>query len=260
MYNQAVGAADVSLSIVVPAYNESGRIGECLEKLCDFIAGNSRAIEILIVDDHSKDDTAALVSRFIQANPALDFKLLTTPIGRKGKGAAVNRGMLEAKGKYRLFTDVDLSTPIEEVKKLLFWVEQGYDVVFGSRGLNESDVRVAQPIHRRLAGLAMRYITRTFVIRDVRDTQCGFKLFTEKAARDIFGRQRVFGWSFDLELLTLASLLGYKYKEVPVIWVDSRESKVNFVRDATKMFFEILSIGLRLRVLHRIPQPDERAI
>ena len=254
-----VVTSDISLSIVVPAYNESKRIGECLERLREFIANNSRAIEVLVVDDHSRDDTAEKITRFISDNPNIGFRLLSTPAGRKGKGAAVNRGMLDAKGKHRLFTDVDLSTPIDEVKKLLFWAEHGYDVVFGSRGLNESDVRLAQPIHRRLAGLTMRYFTRTFVIRDVRDTQCGFKLFSEKAAHDIFGRQRVFGWSFDLELLTLASILGYKYKEVPVIWVDSRESKVSFLRDAAKMLFEIMSISFRLRLLRRIPQLDEPA-
>lgn len=247
---------DISLSIVVPAYNESNRIDECLANLYAFVQTEKRTIEVIIVDDHSKDDTAAKVRAFIEASSTSIIKLLTTPSGKKGKGAAVNLGMLEAKGSFRLFTDVDLSTPIDEVKKLLFWVEQGFDVVFGSRALAESDVKIAQPFHRRIAGQVMRNITRLLIIRDVRDTQCGFKLFTEKAAKELFGRQRVWGWSFDLELLALASLLEFKYKEVPVIWVDSRESKVNFVRDASKMFCEIIGIGFRLRLLRRLPRLD----
>ncbi len=247
---------DVSLSIVLPAYNESNRIDECLALLYTFVQSEKRSIEVIIVDDHSRDDTAQKVNAFIESSSTSIIKLLTTPTGRKGKGAAVNLGMLEAKGSLRLFTDVDLSTPIDEVKKLLFWAEQGYDVVFGSRALSESDVKVSQPIHRRIAGQIMRNITRLLIIRDVRDTQCGFKLFTANAAKEIFGRQRVWGWSFDLELLALASLLGLKYKEVPVIWVDSRESKVNFLRDASKMLCEIISIGFRLRFLKRLPKLD----
>lgn len=246
----------ISLSIIVPAYNESKRIDECLARLAAFSQSEGRTIEVIIVDDHSTDDTASKVTTFIESNRDLGFRLISTAVGRKGKGAAVNAGMHDSTGSFRLFTDVDLSTPIDEVKKLMFWAEQGFDVVFGSRALGESDVRVAQPFHRRVAGKIMRSITRALIIRDVRDTQCGFKLFTANAAREIFARQRVWGWSFDLELLALASLLGFKYKEVPVIWVDSRESKVNFVRDASKMLCEILSIGFRLRFLKQIPKID----
>ena len=228
----------------------------CLEALRDFAAASARPVEVIVVDDHSKDETAPIARKLAAENRELRFTLLATPEGRKGKGAAVNHGMLTARGKYRLFTDVDLSTPIEEVKKLLFWAEQGADVVFGSRSLPDSDVRVRQPLHRRLAGNAMRTITRILISPGVRDTQCGFTLFSAKAADEIFPRQRVWGWSFDLELLALASLLGFKYKEVPVIWVDSPESKVNFLRDATKMLFEIFSISFRLRILRRIPKPQ----
>lgn len=246
----------ISLSIIVPAYNEAHRIGECLRNLKAFVGRNNLKTEIIVVDDHSKDDTTLMVEKFIDENPEMNLQLLATPDDRKGKGAAVNRGMLAANGRFRLFSDVDLSTPIDEVKKLLFWAEQGCDIVFGSRALAESNVRVAQPLHRRLAGQMMRNITRLLIIRGVRDTQCGFKLFSEKATKEIFGRQRVWGWSFDLELLALADLLKFKYKEVAVIWIDSPESKVSFVRDAAKMFFEILSISFRLRLLKRIPDLD----
>ncbi len=242
------------MSIVVPAFNEERRMPACLAALFDFASASTRPVEIIVVDDHSSDATAEIVKDFAAANPEIRLRLVSTPESRKGKGAAVNRGMQESRGKYRLFSDVDLSTPIGEVKKLLFWAEQGADVVFGSRSLPDSDVRVRQPIHRRLAGNVMRSITRALIIPGVRDTQCGFKLFSSKAADEIFPRQRVWGWSFDLELLALASLLGFKYKEVPVIWVDSPESKVNFLRDATKMLFEIFSISFRLRMLKKIPK------
>ncbi|MEP0815178.1 MAG: glycosyltransferase family 2 protein [bacterium] len=245
---------EVELSVIVPAYNEEKRIGACLASLSAFAAASPIPVELIVVDDHSKDGTAAIVRRHIDENPGTPLRLISTPVSRKGKGAAVNTGMSAATGKFRLFTDVDLSTPISEVNKLLFWARQGVDVVFGSRSLKDSDVRRFQPWHRRFAGAAMRNLTRLLILPGVRDTQCGFKLFSEKAALEVFPRQRVWGWSFDLELLLLAKSMGFSLKEVPVIWIDSPESKVRFIKDAPKMLMDILAISLRLRLFKRIPK------
>lgn len=248
---------EINLSIIVPAYNEAKRIGKCLLDLVEFAENTPHEVEILVVDDHSSDNTCGIVKRFKEEHPDFPLFLLKTPLNRKGKGGAVNLGMLEARGEFRLFTDVDLSTPISEVRRLLFWAEQGYSLVFGSRSLPGSDVRVPQPLHRRLAGAVMRNLTNVLIIRGVRDTQCGFKLFSKKAAIEIFSRQRVWGWCFDLEILVLADLMGHSFREVAVIWVDSSESKVHFFRDTAKMFWGIFAIAFRLRLLKRIPDPGD---
>jgi len=226
-------------SIVIPAYNESRRIGESLEKILAFIAREHWTAEIVVVDDGSRDDTADIVRRYAQSNSAV--RLLENP-GNRGKGYSVRHGMSEAQGDVVMFTDADLSSPITETRKLLQAIQSGADVAIGSRWLRSELQTQRQPFYRQFLGRVFNLLLRIFLGLDYKDTQCGFKAFTRRAALSIFPRQRIERWGFDPEILFLANKAGFVTREVPVEWRHDDRSKINPVTDGAKMFLEILRI------------------
>lgn len=246
------------LSIIIPAYNEQRRIRRTLERIREYVTQSGHACEVLVVDDGSDDGTSAAVRRFCATLAAADqsgAEQSGTPFRTKmrvsdrnhGKGHAVRRGMLEAEGDLLLMCDADLSAPIEEIEKLLPWLERGYDVVIGSRDMRDSRLDPPQPLLRRLMAWVFRTIRRRLLLPEIRDTQCGFKLFRRDAARAIFERQTVDGWLFDCEVLGLADRLGYRIREVGVTWSDDRDSRVRPVRYAWRAMRELWAIRRRLR-------------
>ena len=236
------------LSIVIPAYNEQGRLPGTLPRIQTFLTSPSRACEIIVVDDGSSDGTAGVIADMQGRFPQL--RLLRND-GNRGKGYSVRRGMLEARGAHVLFTDADLSTPIEEVDKLLPWFDRGFEVVIGSRAMRESRIVRHQPGYREAMGRVFNLMAQSWALRGIRDTQCGFKCFRREAAHDVFSRQTLSGFCFDVEALYIASRLGYRIKEVPVTWANSPETKVRALRDSTRMFMDLLKIRARHRGLTR---------
>jgi dolichyl-phosphate beta-glucosyltransferase len=210
-----------SLSIVIPAYNEENRLPSTLKRVKQYIAeSNWEFSEIIVVDDGSKDGT-------VSAAEMAGARVLRNPMNR-GKGYSVAHGMLEARGEWALFSDADLSTPIEEIEKLWRAAEQEHaPVVIGSRAVDRSLVGVHQPVLREAAGRAFNVVMRLVTGLSFRDTQCGFKLFETSAAREIFERQTLERFGFDVELLYIAGQLGYRALEIPVKWNDVAGTKVS---------------------------------
>jgi dolichyl-phosphate beta-glucosyltransferase len=249
-----VDSADLSLSIVIPACNESRRLPATLDAALAALAERAAEEgggptgspgEVIVVDDGSTDSTADLVAAVAASHPAV--RLLRNGTNR-GKGYSVRRGMLEARGRLVLFTDADASAPLPEAAKLLAVLDAGEaDVAIGSRELPGSDLARPQPWPRRMLGWVFRQLVRLLVVRGFRDTQCGFKAFRREAAREIFRRQTLDGFAFDVEALFLARRLGYRVVEVPVRWLDSSESRVRPVRDGFRMLCDLVRIRLRAR-------------
>jgi len=200
-------------------------------------------VEIIIVDDGSTDDTAGVARAFDPG--VLTVRLIRNRVNR-GKGYSVRRGMRKARGAMMLMTDTDQSTPIYELAKLMPHLSDGYDVVIGSRDLVKSLITRRQPLHRHAMGLLMRALRRRLMLPDIKDTQCGFKLFSRHAARDIFRRVREDGFAFDCEALLLARKLGYRIKEVGVLWRNNPDSRVRPVRDSFAMLAGLVRIRWRL--------------
>jgi dolichyl-phosphate beta-glucosyltransferase len=229
----------VRLSLIVPAYNEEARLGQSLEKLRAWQETLGETSEILIVDDGSRDRTAAMVRE--AAGRFANLRLLSNP-GNRGKGYTVRHGMLEGQGDWLLFSDADLSTPLEEYGKLRKAAEDaGAAGAIGSRALNRKLVGKHQPWTREAAGRAFNFVMRSVTGLPFKDTQCGFKLFRRGAAREVFGRQTLDGFSFDVEILFIAQRLGLPVVEVPVRWFDADGSKVT-LRQGVKSFEDLLYI------------------
>lgn len=244
------------LSIVVPAYNETRRVGRSLEKIREYAIQTNAPCELIVVDDGSRDGTVELVRRFAAERASSDAaRMLRVQLlenaSNQGKGYSVRRGMLAASGDMLLMSDADLSAPIEEVEKLRPWLAQGYDVAIGSRHMPESVVDPPRPFLRRLMDKMFRAARRRLLLPDIRDTQCGFKLFTRRAAREIFARQTEDGFAFDCEVLALAQQLGFRVREVGVRWSDARESRVRPLRDAPAMLWSLRRIRRRLAANRR---------
>lgn len=233
----------MDLSIIVPAYNEAGRIGASLRALEEFLGRQRIAFEILVVDDGSTDDTVALVERL--ALPHVRC-LATSP--NRGKGHAVRVGMLAAGGRVRVMFDADASMAPSELPGLLGPIARGQaEVAIGSRYIDGARSETVQPAWRRAwSRLANRVIQRSLVA-GVRDTQCGFKAFTAEVAIEVFSRARIDGWAFDLEVLALTRRLGYRIAEVGVAWNDDERSRVSPVRDFIKVVREWLTIRRNFR-------------
>jgi glycosyltransferase involved in cell wall biosynthesis len=215
-----------SVSIVIPAYNEEARLPATLEAVFGYLrAKNFSFAEVLVVDDGSRDGTAALVEKTQQRHTGL--RLLKNP-GNRGKGFTVRHGILEAKGDWILYSDADLSAPIGELDKLLDAAERaGAQVAIGSRAIDRSLVGVHQSAFRELSGRVFNVVMRTITGLPFHDTQCGFKLFRAAAAREIFSRQQLDGFSFDVEDLVIAKTLGLRAIEVPVVWNNVEGTKVS---------------------------------
>ncbi|HUT35651.1 MAG TPA: dolichyl-phosphate beta-glucosyltransferase [Planctomycetota bacterium] len=247
----AAGApAGLALSIVIPAYNESADIEAAMEAADAYLREAGLHGEVVVVDDGSTDDTAQLVARYAEQHPVV--RLLRNDRNR-GKGHSVRHGALDARGQIILFSDADRSTPFSEAPKLLAAIGSGgADVAIGSRALSESRLERPQPWFRRVMGWVFRNLVRLIVLRGFRDTQCGFKAFRAEAAREVFRRQTLEGFAFDVEALWIARHLGYHIREVPVRWLDSRDSRVHPVRDSARMFLDLVRIRLRaLRGVYR---------
>jgi len=232
------------LSVVIPAYNEEARLGPTVERTMAYLeARGGGGWEVIVVDDGSRDRTTAVAEA--AAGGDARVRVLGGRANR-GKGAAVRDGMLAATSDRVLFSDADLATPIEELAKLEARLDDGADVAIASRALPGSDVRTRQHPMRELMGKTFNLVVRTLVLGGIKDTQCGFKLFTRAAAHDLFGRATVDGFAFDVELLWLARG-RYRIDEVPVVWHHVEESKVSPGTDAMRMFADIV----RLRLRHR---------
>ncbi|KPK85027.1 MAG: hypothetical protein AMJ81_04330 [Phycisphaerae bacterium SM23_33] len=231
-----------SLSIVIAAYNERGRLGRSLEQIRDYAAGRE-PVEVIVVDDGSADGTSEVVKGFDPGG--LRLRLLRNPTNM-GKGYSVRRGMRQAAGEALLMTDADLSAPIAEADKLLAALEEGFDVAIGSRHVPGSAVS-GRSLRRRLMAWAFRLVRRCVLLGDLRDTQCGFKLFRRPAGQEIFARQTERGFIFDCEILALAGKLGYRIKEVGVVWREDPDSRLRPVRDSIRMLIRLFRIRRRLK-------------
>jgi dolichyl-phosphate beta-glucosyltransferase len=223
------------LSVVIPAYNEARRLPGTLRDVLEYLAGRDYSSEVLVVDDGSEDATPAVVRNW--PSPPVPLRLVQHPDGRNhGKGAAVRLGMLEARGGRRLFMDADNSTTCDHVAAFLPHLEQGHDVVIGSRDMETSVIPVRQPWYKIIAGDAGKLFIRAVAVPGIRDTQAGFKLFTARAVAGIFPRLTLNRWGFDVEILAVARHLGYRIKELPVTWRNDPESKVRWTS-----YFDVLA-------------------
>lgn len=226
------------LTIVIPSYNEELRLPATLERIAAYLPQLARNSEILVVDDGSKDRTAAVAESFREKIPSL--RVIPNGVNR-GKGFSVRHGMMEARGRHVLFTDADLSAPIEEAPKLLKALES-YDVAIGSRALDRSLITVHESRFREFAGIVFNTIVRIILRLPFVDTQCGFKAFRRECCRILFEQQRIERFGFDPELLYLARHHGLKVREIPVQWGHSPATKVNMLRDSIQMFLDVFTI------------------
>jgi len=226
------------VSIVVPAFNEAARIGDSIKRIDEFVRRSPLPFEVIIVDDGSTDRTAEVVQqckvrglRFVRNDH------------NHGKGYAVRHGILAALGKYALFTDADLSAPIEEASKLLdVAMKEGADIVIGSRAVDRTYIEKHQSRLRELSGMTFNLMVRLILGLRLHDTQCGFKLFDREKSRTIFEQLTTFGFGFDAEVLYLAKQNGLKVRETPVRWSHAEGSKVNVIRDGLRMFTDLVRI------------------
>ena len=232
-----------TLTIVIPAYKEASRIGPTLQRISDYVAAQHWKTEIIVVLDGGPVDTAAAVSRAQEQYPGIT--VLNNGVNR-GKGYSVRAGMLAACGRNVLFSDADLSTPIEESARLIAALDAGADVAIGSRALTQSRVTVHQPWWRESMGRTFNWFVQRLTVKGIRDTQCGFKCFRRDAARRIFALQRLDRFAFDVEVLWIAQHLGLTVVELPVTWVNSPASTVNPIRDSSRMLIDLV----RIRVNH----------
>lgn len=226
-------------SFIIPAYNESARLGKTLDRVLNYISGQSWDAEVLVVNDGSRDQTADLVMTWAQTHPEL--RLIENP-GNRGKGYSVRNGMLNATGKVLLFSDADLSSPIEEAMKLFAAIDAGADIAIGSRWLQPETQTHRQSLLRQFYGRLFNLALRVLLGLNFKDTQCGFKAFTRHAAQTIFPQQRIERWGFDPELLYLARRAGLKVQEVPVAWAHVEGTRISPLRDGIRMFGEVLKI------------------
>lgn len=230
----------LELSIVVPAFNEEQRLAKSLQSICAYLTSRSLRAEVLVIDDGSTDATATVVAASRAGFPEL--RLISN--GRnQGKGFSVRQGMLEARGEIALFTDADLSAPIEEADKLLAVLRDGsYDGAIGSRAVDRSLIEIHQPAYRERAGIIFNRVVRRITGVPFQDTQCGFKAFRRERARFIFEQQRTKGFGFDPEILFLAQQAGLRIAEVPVRWAHNPATKVNLIGDSVRMFLALIAI------------------
>jgi dolichyl-phosphate beta-glucosyltransferase len=233
----------MKLSVVIPAFNEVTRILPTLERISAYMDRHHPNYEILVVDDGSTDGSAAAIARQFGARPRL--RVLSYG-GNRGKGYAVRHGALHATGDVVLMSDADLSTPIEEIEKMLPLLQHGFDLVIGSRALAQSEIRKRQPFYREGGGKLFNLLVRLIVVPEFHDTQCGFKLFRRDPLLPVLERQRIDGFAFDVELIALAQAMGLKVAEIPVVWINSPTSRVR-MRAALRAFADLVLIRGRTR-------------
>lgn len=252
----------MSVSIIIPAYNEEERLPETLQATAAYFAGRGEAYDLLVVDDGSHDGTVAVVSRFAVAHPEVAVECLSYG-GNRGKGYAVRYGMLRARGQMRLFCDADLATPPDQYEVVLSAMRaQTAAIGIGSRPLRASSLLVHQPWHREMLGRGFNGAVRMLAVPGIADTQCGFKVFTAEAAQEVFSRCRLDSFASDSESLYVATRLGYTVAEVPIQWSHKEGSKVNLVRDGLRTLLDLMTVRRLhrgLRALHGVPAPPQPA-
>jgi glycosyltransferase involved in cell wall biosynthesis len=226
-------------SIVIPAYNEASRLGSTLDRILTYVTSQHWDAEVIVVNDGSRDRTPDLVREYTQRYPFL--RLIQNP-GNRGKGYSVRNGMLNATGDAVLFSDADLSSPIEEAPKLFRAIEDGADIAIGSRWLKPDTQTKRQSLLRQFYGRAYNVALRVLLGLRQKDTQCGFKAFTRLAAQRIFPQQQIERWGFDPEILYLARRYRFRVTEVPVVWAHVEGTRISPLRDGLRMFGEVLRI------------------
>jgi glycosyltransferase involved in cell wall biosynthesis len=226
-------------SIVIPAYNESARIGKTLERVLDCVHTRGWNAEVLVVNDGSSDNTASIVEGFAAKDPIV--RLINNSSNR-GKGYSVRNGILQASGDIVMFTDADLSSPMEEAERLFAAICGGADIAIGSRWLEVKRQTLRQPLYRRFFGRCFNLVTRMIMALPFADTQCGFKAFTRQAAQTVFRLQRIERWGFDPEILFIATKRGYSIREVPVTWGHDERSRISYLKDGLKMLEELVFV------------------
>jgi len=245
----------MSVSVIIPAYNESARLPLTLRATVDYFAARPEPFDLLVVDDGSTDGTVQIVEEFARQRPDLSIQCLGYG-GNRGKGYAVRYGMLRANGDLRLFCDADLATPVEEYEVVRAAMERERTPVgIGSRPLRNSHLLVHQPWYREWLGRGFNKAVQVLAVPGIADTQCGFKVFTAEAATDVFSRCRLDGFAFDSEALYVARRLGYAIAEVPIRWSHKEGSKVSMVRDGLRMLRDLLTVRWMHRHLQKETSP-----
>jgi len=230
------------LSIIIPAYNEESRLPHTLMQVFDFLQAQSYSSEVIVAENGSQDKTYEVAAAFIKKYP----HLTVLHESRRGKGLAVRQGMLTATGQYRFMSDADLSMPIGEVNRFLPPQLENFDVAIASREAPGA-LRYNEPGYRHWGGRGVNLLIRFFAIPGLRDTQCGFKMFRAPVAEDLFKVQTILNWSFDIELLFIARMRGYRILELPIPWYFNADTKLNPFQDALKMTADIITIHRNAR-------------
>ena len=235
----------MKLSVIIPAYNEEERLPRTLVQMVRFFRQKRTSFEIVVVNDGSTDNSKAIIQEY---RKKFEEIILVDYSENRGKGYAVNQGVLKGTGDLFLFSDADLSTPIETYGKLLPFINSGYDIVIGSRRIKGADIKIRQPFHRRILGRGFGLLTQFFFLRSIKDSQCGFKLFKSGVAKEAYEKRKVDGFCYDVEVLYVAKKkLHARIREVPVEWSDSaRLSKVRAGRETFRMLKDLF----RIRKLH----------
>ena len=233
---------EIYLSVIIPAYNEERLIKNTLAEVESFLSTQVYNYEIIVVEDGSEDKTFSVVESL-----QLDLKdlILIKNGNNMGKGYSVKKGMLSAKGKFRLFMDADNSTSIDQLINFIPFLEDGWDIVIGNRALKDSKIKKHQSFYKELLGNIGNKLIKFFAISEINDTQCGFKCFSSKSAQNIFPKLTINRWGFDIEILAIANKFNYKIKTVPVIWENRKETRVR-KRDYLFTFKELLKIKANL--------------
>ncbi|HUB53195.1 MAG TPA: dolichyl-phosphate beta-glucosyltransferase [Terracidiphilus sp.] len=249
-----------SYSIVIPAYNESGRIPATLHSVLDCIREHKWSAEVIVVDDGSRDTTADAVRAIAAKAP--EVRLVQNP-GNRGKGYSVRNGMLQALGEVVMFTDADLSAPMEEAEDLFAAIADGADIAIGSRWLERTRQTIRQPLYRQFFGRCFNGVTRMIMGLPFADTQCGFKAFTRKAAQTVFQLQTIERWGFDPEILFIGLKRGFRIDEVPVSWAHDERTRMSYLKDGMRMLQDIAIVrwnallgryGKQIEHIHRPPR------
>lgn len=233
---------NVYLSVIIPAYNEEIFIKNTLSQINNFLLTKDYNYEIIVIDDGSKDKTFSIVKDL--QSKIKDLKIIQND-KNLGKGYSVKKGMLNACGNYKLFMDADNSTTIDHVDNFIKYANDGFDIIIGNRKLKKSNIKKRQSFHKEILGILGNYLIQIFAVPGVKDTQCGFKLFSSKSSSKIFEKLTIYRWGFDIEVLVIAKRRGFKIKSIPILWENREKTNVK-LSDYIKTLEELLKIKINL--------------